>query len=550
VEENTMKRRFAAWREAVGGTRPKIALGSCLLVLLALAAPLAAQDPQAVDSETTELVKAPKTRVVAAVIPIRGMIDDIMRKSIERRLEDAQAGGASVIIFEMDTLGGLVTSALDIFQIIERYPGRTVAWVNPKAYSAGALISVACDEIWMSPSSAIGDCAPIVMGMSEMGETERAKAESPILQRFRNAAAEKGYDQTLSRAMVTIGEEVWWLERADDSGVREFVNGDEKQRRIDDVEEGQREWRLVENFTTDAGIEYPVKQPIVGDSELLTMSHAEAVAYGFARGIAASPQELLAKMDLAVGGPPMQLEQSGWEKFASWLNSPMIRGILLVIVLIGAYMEFQSPGLIVPGATALIALAVFLAAPYADGLATLWPLLLFGLGAILLAIEIFLIPGFGVAGLLGIAAMILAVFVSFVPPDIDVQPLELPSLEPLQRGFMTGLKVLTVSIAVSLAGIFLLVRYLPESRLARGIVGPNPKADALALADVHPELAQVGDVGVVTGALRPGGQARFGQEIVDVSSQGEYVEAGRRVQVIRRQGRRIVVRPLPEESQA
>ena len=262
-----------------GGRRSQVGAAGAIAVVLLCGLPLAAQPSV-----------PPAT---GAVIPIQGVINDIVRDSIERRLQEAVGQGVTTIIFEMDTPGGQVTSALDIFRLIARFEGRTVAWVNPEAYSAGALISVACDEIWMSPSSSFGDCAPIILGMSELGETERAKAESPILQKFRAAAARHGYDQALSRAMVTVDEEVWWVEQVE-TGERRFVTAEEKDRLIpapaapgtDQAEAGESSaepetapstrphkpaWKLVESYVdADSGKEFPVPQPVDGADTLLT----------------------------------------------------------------------------------------------------------------------------------------------------------------------------------------------------------------------------------------------------------------------------------------
>jgi membrane-bound serine protease (ClpP class) len=529
----------SGWLPARRRLRTSVAGISAALLLLSLAP---AADP-------------PGRAATGAVIPIRGVIDDIMRDSIQRRVKEAQAAGATTLIFEIDTPGGMVTSALDICRMIKNLPAsvQTVAWVHPEAYSAGAMIAVACHQMWMSPSSSIGDCAPIMVvpvgGVQELGQTERAKAESPILQQFRDSAARNGYDQLLSRAMVTMGEEVWWLERMSDPADRRFVTGEEKKKLIDDVAEDAREWKLVESYLEPvSGKSIPVVQPVDRANELLTMSQYDAVAFGFARGVVADLGELSEKLGL--GSIPITFEKSGWEKFAMWLNSPIVRGILLVIVLIGGYVEFQHPGVILPGVTALIALAIFLGAPYAAGLADIWTIVILVVGLILLGIEVFVTPGFGILGLLGIALILVAIIGSFVPAEPGAPPFSLPSLQATWNGLVTGLKVLIGSVVVSLVGVVLLARYLPESRMATGVVSANPQADSLALSEPHPEVAQVGDVGVVTGDLRPGGQARFGQEIVDVHSQGEYVEAGRRVQVIRRMGMHIEVRPLPEEGQA
>jgi membrane-bound serine protease (ClpP class) len=510
------------------------------LLLLTLALPVAAQSPRT------------GARASAAVIPIRGEINDIMRDSIERRLTDARAAGATTIIFEMDTPGGLVTSALDICRLIKNLPQemRTIAWVHPSAYSAGAMISVACREIWMSPASSIGDCAPIMVaptGIQELGQTERAKAESPILQEFRDSASRNGYDPLLSRAMVTVGEEVWWLERLDDPPTRKFVTGDDKKKLVDDADPNDLVWRLVESYTLPgSGKSIHVPQPVDRAGELLTMSQYDAVAYGFAKGIARDTAELTEKLEL--DRAPALFDKSGWEQFAAWLNSPLLRGLLLVIVMIGAYTEFQHPGLILPGVTALIALAIFLGAPYAAGLASTWTILVLIGGLALLGIEIFLMPGVGVIGLVGTALIVLAILGSFVPREPDMPTFSLPSLQGSWDGLYLGVKVMASSVIVSIVGILLVARYLPRSRVAAGMVLANPDAQMLALSDAHLSVAQVGDVGVVTGDLRPGGQARFGQEVIDVQSQGEYVEAGRRIQVIRRDGMNVIVRPLPKEN--
>jgi len=488
-----------------------------------------------------------------AVLPIRGMIDDIMRDSVERRIQAARDAGATVLIFELDTPGGLVTSALDICRQIKGLPPdiRTVAWVHHHAYSAGAMIAVACQEIWMSPSSAIGDCAPIMVvpmgGVQELGPAERAKVESPILQEFRDSAARNGYNPLLSRAMVAVGEEVWWLENVADPTERRFVSGDDKKKLVDDIEPDKREWRLVENYTLpEIGRTISVSQPVDRPDELLTMSQYDAVAYGFARGIAADLDDLAGRLELS--GPPTLFAQSGWEKFAAWLNSPVVRGILLVIVLIGAYMEFQSPGLILPGATALVALAIFLAAPYAAGLASIWTIVILVVGLILLSIEVFLIPGFGIVGLLGIALILVGLLATFVPTDPALPTFSAPSLSNMWRGAVTGLKVLVSSVIASMIGIVLLVRYLPQSRIATGVITDSPPPEAVLPPEPYGGLIQVGAVGIVTADLRPGGQARFGSEIVDVHSQTGYVERGTKVQVVRRDGLEIVVRPLTGEQ--
>ena len=226
---------------------------------------------------TANLVAGSATeKQTAFVVPIRGEISDIMRDSIARRLEQARSKGAKTIIFEMDTPGGLVTSALDICRIIKKLPDegiRTVAWVHDDAYSAGAMISVACQQIVMTNTSHIGDCAPIMYapgaGVQEMPAAERAKAESPVLAEVRDSANRNGYNHLLLRAMVTVGEEVWWVENVQ-TGERRFVNAAEKAELFgekplfsESETESPSDWRLVESYinpVTDKSV--PAKKPV------------------------------------------------------------------------------------------------------------------------------------------------------------------------------------------------------------------------------------------------------------------------------------------------
>jgi membrane-bound serine protease (ClpP class) len=218
-------------------------------------------------------------------------------------------------------------------------------------------------------------------------------------------------------------------------------------------------------------------------------------------------------------------------------------------MLMGAYLEFQSPGLIVPGAAALVALAIFLGAPYAAGLADIWTIALLVIGLALLAVEIFLIPGFGIAGVCGIVLIVAALVGSFVPAEPGAPPFSWPDLQGTWEALETGIIVLASSVIIAVTGMALLARYLPSMPFGRRLVLANPEdAGALAVSDPHPDVALVGDVGIVTGDLRPGGQVRFGQTVVDVHSQGEYVDAGRRVQVIAHDGPKVIVRPLPDEA--
>lgn len=499
------------------------------------------------------------TKPQLAIIPIEGEIDDIMLRSLERRITDAQADGVSTIAFEMSTPGGVVTSAIKICTLIKQLPDqgiRTIAWVRDDAYSAGAMISVACQQLVMGTRSKIGDCAPIMIdptgGLEELPQAERAKVESPILEEFLDSATRFGYPWPLCRAMVAVGVEIWWVENTV-TGERRFVDATQKAELFAEAASqpttapAAPAWRLVETYTDPlTGEPHPLEQPIDSPETLLTLSQSRAVALGFARQIVADANELAA----FAGTNPAQLRSyhiTGWETFARWLNSPLVRGVVFVIMLIGAYIEFHSPGLILPGATALIALAIFLGAPYAAGLADIWTIILLVVGLVLLGIEIFVIPGFGITGILGVLLIIVSFVGTFVPREPGMPPIYWPSLRGTWTAIQTGIIVLASSLIIAVTGIMLLIRFLPQMPGANRILLENPQlAGGTLEMPPEPEVALVGDVGIVVAPLRPGGLARFGQHVVDVTSQGEYVDSGTRVQVLERLGPRVVVRPLTD----
>ena len=247
---------------AQGIKRPAIgAVPSTWVLVLALAtmgASAGAQEP------------TPATIQKVAIIPIEDEINDVTFLSLKRRVEQATEDGATLILFEMDTPGGLVTSALDICHYIKNLTDlKTVAWVRPHAYSAGAMISLACDEVIMSSSSRMGDCAPIIVsptdGLQTLGETERAKAESPILKEFHDSALRHGYDRLLCESMVRTGNEIWWLEDTSD-GERRFVRRSKKEQLLS--EEGGS-WQLVQSMLDPiTGLEIEVMQPVVQARDL------------------------------------------------------------------------------------------------------------------------------------------------------------------------------------------------------------------------------------------------------------------------------------------
>lgn len=500
----------------------------------------------------------------AAIVPIRDEITGVTTQSLKRRIDAARAKGADLIVFELDTPGGYLDSALDIAHMIENLRDLgTVAWVNPQAHSAGTIISVACNEIVMAPSSTMGDSQVILFtgeGVDAVPEELRPKIYTPVLTRFRSSAKLNGYSEVLSEAFVIPEREVWWLENTATGG-REFVFREEKLKRMGEDsqqdgavqkvtkailgmgESGPHGWKLVESyFDIVTGKDIPITQPVVRNDELLEMDSGRAHAFGFNKAIVAGEDDLRARYGVATIS---RMDETWSEGLTTWLTSPYVRGFLLILVFLGAYVEFHTPGLGLAGLVSLIALAVFVGAPYLTGLASVWEIVLIVIGLVLIGLEVFVIPGFGVAGVTGILCLMAGLVATFMPGEPGHStPFYVPQLQPTLDALYTGLKTVVIGLLVSIVGMFFLAKYLPRMPLFQKLIPLNEGPESVRVEDPYHGLAQPGEEGVSLGPLRPAGKARFGGVLVDVVTAGEYVEAGEDVQVVERTGNRVVVRAL------
>jgi membrane-bound serine protease (ClpP class) len=544
----------------------------CIFRLLIAALPLLV--PVALAEEADESTAA-SPGADAAILSLHGVIDPVMVYSLERRIAEAREKGVSIIVFDMDTPGGLVTSSIEIADLIKNLPHdiKTVAWVNPNAHSGGAIVAVACNEIVMTRSSRIGD-AQVIMGgpggAAAVPEDLKPKANTPVINEFRASARLRGYSLVLAEAFVIPEREVWWLENKS-TKERKFVLRQEKIRLLGETEEtpskdddetseeedstkasvessaepstGESQWKLVETYhDLLLDMEVDAIQPIVPDDELLEMSPSEAYAWGFSKGIVADEDELRERYKLA---SVVHVVPTWSETLADWMTSMYVRGFLMVIILLGAYVEFHTPGVGVAGLVALIALAVFVGAPYLTGLANVWEILFLAVGVLLIALELFVIPGFGVAGICGIGLVIVGLLATFVPDEPGRSiPLYLPSLSSTWRGLQIGVITLVCSMAASLIGMVMLSKYMPRMPVFRRIVPENPTPSEVLMDDPYRGAARIGDIGMTEGPLRPAGKARFGSALVDVVSQGDYLGAHTPVEVVERRGNRVVVRAV------
>jgi membrane-bound serine protease (ClpP class) len=568
----------------------------------------AAETPTAPSATSNRAAGQPAPRLSSlpgganvAVIPIEGMIYDFTLESLQRRVDRALANGASVIVIEIDTYGGVVTAALDISKYLKdptAVPVPTVAWVNDKAYSAGIIIASACDEIVMSPASATGDCAPIMYGQN-LAPTERAKAYSPIATEFRNSAQSHGYTYATFHAMCVLGIDLYLIENPD-TGQRLVVNqadyavmveGDKEARDGIRVESqapaggggggfltlpGSRDdsgggtvttynlaasnqagpgdlgnWEPVE--VLPSGNRAPGGRIHAGTGMLFTPDATLARDIGLSRATIANDGELQRYLGAA---SVTRVDPTWSEDLAKFLTQMWVRALLVVILAVGAYLELQAPGLGLPGAVALIALFGLFGAPMIIGLADLWHVLLFLAGLALLVAEVTLTPAFGVLGISGIILMLAALVLSVVPTGGGV----LPAAGTWDQA-TSALLASLIGLVGAAVGLIALVHYfghipglnrllLTDTPVDAGpatATSPGAYPGKLSGSDVLGDgQLKVGQTGRVVSTLRPSGEAEFDGHTVDVVSIGPFVDPGTAVRITEVGRFTITVEPVGE----
>lgn len=447
-----------------------------------------------------------------SIIPVSGDVDPGMAAFIERALKDTAS--SDIVIFEMDTFGGRVDSALKIVDTISDVSGRkTIAYVSNKAISAGALIALSCNELVMKQNTTIGDCAPIMFsneGPKIMGE----KFQSPLRAKFRALARKNNYPQALSEAMVTPDMEV--LEVITPTG-KVYMDSVSYQ----DLPEKKKKEILS-------------KRIVVKKGELLTMDDAEALQLGFSRMSVSDLDELTEKLGISAAAVT-RIEQKWSETLSRFIHS--IAPILLMVGLGALYIELKAPGFGLPGMIGIVCLSLVFFNQYIVGLADYTELIVIALGFVLLGFEMFVIPGFGIAGIAGFICLAVGMVLAF--QDFMIPDPELPwQGELLLENVIQVLGSLFTAFFLSI----LFLRY-GFPKLSKVISGPYLSS---TLTDSHADSMEVigispGDTGIAGTALRPSGKAGIGRRTVDVIADGEFIDKGTAIKVSEIKGNRIIV---------
>ena len=454
----------------------------------------------ALGSVQAQPAPAPAPDAPVYVIPIRGQIEGALLYVIRRGIAEAERQNAAAIVFVMDTPGGTLDAAGDIVRSIQNAKPPVYTFVEKNAFSAGAIIALATKGIYMAPGSVIGDALPIMMsplgGVQEMSEGLEEKAVSAVAALVRAAAQHAGHDPELAEKMVR----------------REL------------------EYKIGDEVVSPAG-------------RLLTLTAEEAARPGkggkplLSAGTAADLPAVLEQLGLAKQ-PVVEMQITSAEKIARLIAGAA--PILMIIGFLGIYIEIKTPGFGLPGILGAACLALFFWGHHIAGLAGMEDLLIFVVGLALILVEIFLIPGFGFAGIFGIAL----VLVSLVGAMVRIVPGSeswLPAWTDLQLPiFKTG-----VALVGTGAGALLLGRFLPRSRLFGRLALSAATAAGEGYTAAPDTSARVGQTGVALTQLHPAGAARFGAERLDVVTAGEFLDAGTPVRIVEAHGNRLVVARIP-----
>ncbi len=456
---------------------------------------------------------APREKT-AIVIPVEEEVDFGLFAFLKRSVAQALEKHPDVIVFKINTYGGELQSAFDIVDLMTGIKAcSTYAFVEQKAISAGALIALSSNHIAMGASTTIGDCAPITQGndgIIMLGE----KIQSPLRAKFRTLAERNGYPSLLAQAMVTADLGVVTAKK---NGAKETEFFTAKQ------------WAGLSDKDKAA---YSEHKTLVPEGQLLTMTDREAKEYGFSIGSYTNLDEFLRDR---------HWRQS--EEIQTTWSENLVRIIgkfspILMLIGFGAlYMEFKTPGLSIFGVIGVVCLAIVFGSKYAVGLANHTELLILLMGFSLFFVEMYLFPGTFIAGFLGVLLVIAALTLSlqtFTVPD-PTMPWELKGLID-HLSLTLGMAML--ALFIPLLALRFVIPYLPGQAK---VVADATLADARAVDPVTAKLP-VGTTGTTKTALRPTGKAQFGEETVQVSSRGEFIEPGLAVEVCQILGNKIVVR--------
>lgn len=430
------------------------------------------------------------------VVPLRGEVAPSLLAFLRRAVKTAESNEASAIVFDMNTYGGRLDTATDIVNAVNQTKIPTYTFINTNAGSAGSLIAIATQRIYMAPVSAIGAAAPILPSGEDLPATAKEKTISYWSALIRGSAMKNGHNPDVAEA---------------------FMNKD-------------KEIKIGDRVVHPKGA-------------VLTLNAQEAIERIngkplLAEGVVDSVGDLIKKAGLK--GNEVTIEPTGFERIAFWITA--LAPLLLLGGILGAYLEFKIPGVTWPGVISAICFALFFLGHYLAGLAGWEVVALFILGMVLVLIEIlFFAHSTIVFGVVGVFLMLASLLWTMID--------RYPGQNFFPTGKMLAMPLLNMFIAIvgSFIIIALLARYLPRTSIYRRFALMDSNPPGPSLAGVPRQFATAlaltpGMQGMSVTVLRPSGKARFADHVVDVVTEGEFIAPKTPVTVIQTDGMRVVVK--------
>ncbi|WP_088655267.1 NfeD family protein [Geofilum rhodophaeum] len=460
-------------------------------LLLLLTSTVQAQAEDSTPKDSTHLVYR---------LPIFSNINSTSWVHTQRGFAEARELQAKAIIIHLNTYGGEVLFADSIRTKILNSEIPVYVFIDNNAASAGALISIAAKKIYMRPGANIGAATVVNQGGEQMPDKYQSYMRSTI----RATAEAHGHD-TLIAGNDTI---LQW----------------------------RRDPRIAEAMVDDR-----VSIPgIIDSAKVLTFTTLEAMEHGYCDGIANNIEEVKAQIGMS-DARIVSFRPTVFDGIKGFLTSPILRGILILLIIGGIYFELQSPGIGFPILAALIAAVLYFAPLYLDGLAANWEILLFIIGIALIALEIFVIPGFGVAGISGIVMAVTGLTLSLLSNVVfdfsGVGDGEFMEALLIVLGGLTGGIVLTIYLSHKLvgaeSGIFSRLALQTSQDNDKGYIGVDSQPRTL-----------VGQTGSAATVLRPSGKVRINDEVYDARAMEGYIEKGDEIKVLSYSSGQLNVRKI------
>ena len=472
--------------------------------------------------------------VSARLIKVEGTIDSVLESFLERQIDRAVAQGANMIVFEIDSPGGLLLSSLELSKKIaalEERKVRTIAYVPDMALSGAAIIALGCDEIYLHPDAELGDAGPISIGPGGQFERAPEKIVSVLRLELQQIAEKKGRPGALAMAMADRNLEVFEVRHAKTGRIWYMTE--------DQIHEKAGEWTKVRRV------------PESGNELLLTVDGQRAADLKLAQQPVRNFDELKGRIGIPANVNLVPVARNWVDDLIFFLNTKAALFLLVVIGFICLFIELHvMTGLL--GIIAALCFSLFFWSRFMGGTAGWLEVVLFVLGAACLLLEIFVVPGFGVFGISGGLLLLASLVLASQTWGQSTTAYDLRQMA-YTMGTLSGAIVAVVLVALAIN------RFLPQIPFMNAMIlsppgsGPGVKPDEPLL---RPELmtgmaatsgtgrVAVGSRGTAITVLRPAGKAQIEDEMYDVVSDGPFIERGAAVEVVEASRNRIIVREV------